>query len=412
LSNTPLVVTSQTEIKLIPKVKTFLESVSRNSKGSERAYAAGLVCFDHFLKEKYPKYNLGLIVESINKNEINIYELFDNFVAFLVNSNLSVGSIRIYVAAIRSYFGYYDIDIIPSKFKRKVKMPRCYREDEEPIDVNDIRNILLHCNNRRLKTYLLVLGSGGMRAVEALAIRLKDIDFSVSPTKIHVRKEYAKTRVSRDIYISDEGTDYLKQWIEWKYRDKGDEWTRVQDPDDLVFSVYRVKDEADPTRLYYKVIAEFQNLLAIVGLDERKEEGKQKRRKITLHSFRRFVKTVISDQTNQDYSEWFLGHSKSPYYTKKEAEKREIYATKCMRYLTFLDYTMLESAGKNIEAKLSEKEKEIHLLRQRDSLNSDAIASLSDQLSKVMQEIEIMKNRQNNVNSISRYQIPSPVVVE
>jgi integrase len=412
LSNTPLVVTSQTEIKLIPKVKTFLESVSRNSKGSERAYAAGLVCFDHFLKEKYPKYNLGLIVESINKNEINIYELFDNFVAFLVNSNLSVGSIRIYVAAIRSYFGYYDIDIIPSKFKRKVKMPRCYREDEEPIDVNDIRNILLHCNNRRLKTYLLVLGSGGMRAVEALAIRLKDIDFSVSPTKIHVRKEYAKTRVSRDIYISDEGTDYLKQWIEWKYRDKGDEWTRVQDPDDLVFSVYRVKDEADPTRLYYKVIAEFQNLLAIVGLDERKEEGKQKRRKITLHSFRRFVKTVISDQTNQDYSEWFLGHSKSPYYTKKETEKREIYATKCMRYLTFLDYTMLESAGKNIEAKLSEKEKEIHLLRQRDSLNSDAIASLSDQLSKVMQEIEIMKNRQNNVNSISRYQIPSPVVVE
>jgi integrase len=412
LSNTPLVVTSQTEIKLIPKVKTFLESVSRNSKGSERAYAAGLVCFDHFLKEKYPKYNLGLIVESINKNEINIYELFDNFVAFLVNSNLSVGSIRIYVAAIRSYFGYYDIDIIPSKFKRKVKMPRCYREDEEPIDVNDIRNILLHCNNRRLKTYLLVLGSGGMRAVEALAIRLKDIDFSVSPTKIHVRKEYAKTRVSRDIYISDEGTDYLKQWIEWKYRDKGDEWTRVQDPDDLVFSVYRVKDEADPTRLYYKVIAEFQNLLAIVGLDERKEEGKQKRRKITLHSFRRFVKTVISDQTNQDYSEWFLGHSKSPYYTKKEAEKREIYATKCMRYLTFLDYTMLESAGKNIEAKLSEKEKEIHLLRQRDSLNSDAIASLSDQLSKVMQEIEIMKNRQNNVNSISRYQIPSPVVVQ
>jgi integrase len=393
LSNTPLVVTSQTEIKLIPKVKTFLESVSRNSKGSERAYAAGLVCFDHFLKEKYPKYNLGLIVESINKNEINIYELFDNFVAFLVNSNLSVGSIRIYVAAIRSYFGYYDIDIIPSKFKRKVKMPRCYREDEEPIDVNDIRNILLHCNNRRLKTYLLVLGSGGMRAVEALAIRLKDIDFSVSPTKIHVRKEYAKTRVSRDIYISDEGTDYLKQWIEWKYRDKGDEWTRVQEPDDLVFSVYRVKDEADPTCLYYKVIAEFQNLLAIVGLDERKEEGKQKRRKITLHSFRRFVKTVISDQTNQDYSEWFLGHSKSPYYTKKEPDRREIYMTKCMKYLTFLDYTTLEASGKNIEAKLSEKEREIQLLRQRDSMNTDAIAGLSDQLTKVIQEIEILKNK-------------------
>ena len=60
----------------------------------------------------------------------------------------------------------------------------------------------------------------------------------------------------------------------------------------------------------------------------------------------------------KDYSEWFLGHSKSPYYTKKEPDRREIYATKCMKYVTFLDYTMLESTGKNIEAKLSEKEKE------------------------------------------------------
>jgi integrase len=42
-----------------------------------------------------------------------------------------------------------------------------------------------------LKSYLLILISAGMRAVEAAAIRLKDIDFSASPTKIRVRKEYA-----------------------------------------------------------------------------------------------------------------------------------------------------------------------------------------------------------------------------
>jgi hypothetical protein len=85
----------------------------------------------------------------------------------------------------------------------------------------------------------------------------------------------------------------------------------------------------------------------------------EKKKKNTLHSFRRFCKTVISDQTNQDYSEWFLGHSKSPYYTKKGPDRREIYANKCMKYLTFLDYTTLESAGKNIESKLQEKDAEI-----------------------------------------------------
>jgi len=72
--------------------------------------------------------------------------------------------------------------------------------------------------------------------------------------------------------------------------------------------VYRTKT---PTTIYVKVLTEFEKLLSVAGLDERKD-GKQRRRKITLHSFRRFVKTVISDQTNTDYSEWFLGHNKSP----------------------------------------------------------------------------------------------------
>ena len=148
----------------------------------------------------------------MRKNEISLYELFDSFIAFLLSSGLSVPSIRLYDAAIRSYFAYYDIDVIPSKFKRKVRMPKLYREDEQPIDTEDIRKILLSCNNRRLKAYLLVLASGAMRAVEGLAIRLKDIDFTVSPTIIHIRKEYAKTRVAGDIYISDEATNYLKQW--------------------------------------------------------------------------------------------------------------------------------------------------------------------------------------------------------
>ncbi len=45
-----------------------------------------------------------------------------------------------------------------------------------------------------------------------------------------------------------------------------------------------------------------------------------------------------------------------------------------------------------IKGKLSDKEKEIQLLRQRDSVNSDAIATLSDQIQKLMQEVESLKN--------------------
>jgi integrase len=322
---------------------------------------------------------------------LDVYSLVDEFITYLINSNpdLTANSIKLYIGSIRSYLAYHDIDVIPSKFKRKVKMPKVYREDEEPLDAADIRKILLACNNRRLKTYLLVLASGGMRAAEALAIRLKDIDFSVNPTKIHIRKEFVKTKVARDIYISDEATHYLKQWLEWKYNNQ--ERPLKSNPDDLVFTVYRTRD---PNVLYVKLLKEFEKLLTVAGMDERKDEGVQKRRKITPHSLRRFVKGVISDQVNQDYSEWFLGHNKSPYYTKKEHERREIYATKCMKYLTFLDYTTLEATGKNIEAKLTEKEKEIQQLRQRDATNSDAIATLSDQVMKLMVEVQKLKKYQ------------------
>jgi hypothetical protein len=64
-----------------------------------------------------------------------------------------------------------------------------------------------------------------------------------------------------------------------------------------------------------------------------------------------------------------------------------------MKYLTFLDYTTIEATGKNIEAKISEKEKEIRLLRQRDSVNTDAIANLSDQVMKLMVEVQQLKQR-------------------
>ena len=64
MSNTPLVITSQPEIKLIPKIKTFLESVSRNGKGSERAYDAALSMFWSLLEGKIPSL-------SINKSELS-----------------------------------------------------------------------------------------------------------------------------------------------------------------------------------------------------------------------------------------------------------------------------------------------------------------------------------------------------
>ena len=65
---------------------------------------------------------------------------------------------------------------------------------------------------------------------------------------------------------------------------------------------------------------------------------------ITLHSFRRFVKTTISELGYADFSEWFRGHSGSTYWTKKDSEKAEIFR-KIEPYLTFLNIPQLGRQG-------------------------------------------------------------------
>lgn len=41
-----------------------------------------------------------------------------------------------------------------------------------------------------------------------------------------------------------------------------------------------------------------------------------------------------------------------PRRRKHETMRRGVYATKCMKYLTSLDYTTLEATGKNIEIEI------------------------------------------------------------
>jgi hypothetical protein len=50
-----------------------------------------------------------------------------------------------------------------------------------------------------------------------------------------------------------------------------------------------------------------------------------------------------------------------------------------------------EITGKNIESQLLEKDKEIQLLRRHDSYNADAIVTLSDQVRKLTEQMELLR---------------------
>ncbi len=57
---------------------------------------------------------------------------------------------------------------------------------------------------------------------------------------------------------------------------------------------------------------------------------------------------------------------------------------------------LVESKGTDshaINMQLEHKDNQIHVLMDKDTINTDAIASLSDQLTKVMKEIETLKTK-------------------
>jgi TolA-binding protein len=108
-----------------------------------------------------------------------------------------------------------------------------------------------------------------------------------------------------------------------------------------------------------------------------REDGNETRRKITLHSFRRFVKSTISDLGFSDYSEWFIGHSGSTYWRKKDSEKAEIFK-KIEPYLTFLNVPQLERQGADLQTKIEELQDINQLLRNRQNEKEGQIKKLEE----------------------------------
>ena len=105
------------------------------------------------------------------------------------------------------------------------------------------------------------------------------------------------------------------------------------------------------------------------------------------------MKTTISVLGYADFSDWFIGHSGSTYWTKKDSEKAELFR-KIEPYLTFLNIPDLERQGADIQTKVEELEMLNQSLRDRDKVKDDAISQLSDQLMALSIRLQEVERRQ------------------
>ena len=389
------------------------------NKNTATEYHFRLSNFEKFITSQY---NLTIddFINNILESKLNPYEILSDFCIHLQGLGLHSSSLKNRVITVKNFLEFNDVDISPRKFKLKVKFPKNIRRITEALDKNDITNILNSCSDIKLKTYVMLLASTGMRAVEALSIRIKDIYFESSPVKITIRGEHTKTKEDRYVFLTRETVEQIQKWIDYKYRKRRicykDEKTgksveeyRIpqKNVNDFLFSVkgpYKNSfNSTNRLKIFYNtLVLQFQKTLDRNNMGS-KEEGNGNniissentnnnriRRKITLHSFRRFVKTTISDLGYADYSEWFIGHSSSTYWTKKDNEKAEIFK-KIEPYLTFLNIQQLNRQGADLETKIEELQDVNQVLREKDKMKEDVIANLSDKLIMLSERLDAVE---------------------
>lgn len=188
------------------------------STSTSKEYQKRLRSFNDFVKLTY-NHSTDILIKRLVDNDENPYDLLSRYVNYLqANNGLSALTLKQQVITAKNFLEYHDIEISPRKFKLKVKLPKAVRRNKEALTKEDIIDILNACSDIRLKTYVMLLASTGMRATEALSTRECDYDLEAAPPRVLVRGEYTKTKVDRIVYLTNEMVKQMKTWLEYKYR--------------------------------------------------------------------------------------------------------------------------------------------------------------------------------------------------
>jgi integrase len=405
-------------------LKKYIRSVSIRNEATATQYYLRLSLFEKFLKIEHST-NIDKVIQKLKNHELDPYDILNDYCIFLQNNyNLSSVTFRDKIITVKTFLEYNDIEISPRKFKLKVRIPKTVLRYKEAIDKEDIIKILNSCSDLRLKTYVMLLASTGLRATEALSIQLKDVDITTtatnsnnnSPAKLIIRGEYTKTKVDRYVFLTKEVKEQIKIWLDYKYRKRricykdkeiGKTITEYREPEkkqnELIFSLNQT-DNPKPRTLYINLVTIFEKTLDRIGMGSR-EDGNEIRREITLHSFRRFTKSTISDLGYSDYSEWYIGHAGSTYWRKKDSEKAEIFK-KIEPYLTFLNITQLTRQGADLETKVEELTTINQELRQKNMENENRIRL---QIESRDEEIQSLREEMRFLKQMVHRMIRSPV---
>jgi integrase len=373
-------------------VEDYLITVANRNTASAKVIAVYFRDYDRFNAGQTDK-----LVGQLKAKKVDVYKHLNAFVSFLLNKGtLSPRTIGFTIKAIKNFLTVCDVVIVDQKFRLNVKWAKAVKTEKQALERADVTKIISACEDIRLRTFVNFLASTGCRSTESLMLRLQDFDFTKTPIRVNIPGENTKTKQDRHTYLTGEMAGQLNTWLNFKYRErtikskdsKGNLVVRnivpVRSAGDYVFLPYR---EDRPKKVnfvvqYALMRKRFVKLIARLGYSS----------DITLHKFRHYVYTTIDGLGLNQYGEWYIGHSGSPYWNKPEQERIATFK-QIEEYLTYVDVSAIEKKNASNTAELQALQKKIRTLEDRDKQQTLLSSMLITVLAQSAKGVQFQKDQ-------------------
>jgi len=301
------------------------------------------------------------VVAKIKAGELDAVDALDRFVGRLVEMKRAPKTILTYFGAVKGFLEYEDVPLDERRLKARVILPDKYEVsvDRAPT-AEEIRRMLLRASLKG-KALITLLASSGMRIGEVQMLKVSNIDLSSKPAKVSLMAKATKTRARRLTYISEEASEFLREWL-------GD---RINSPSHYVFPHPQGEDPASKPETIDNLSAIVNRTIEKAGL-KFKMDSESARYAIHIHCLRKYFFTqCLAAGVDRGIVEGWMGHKfglDTAYLRMDEKHLAEQYL-KVMPQLTFLSETPVNSEKlsgltKEVERLNRELEERDHIIEE------------------------------------------------
>jgi integrase len=312
---------------------------------------------------------------------------------------ISAGTIKNRKVVVKNLLEILKIPFDWKLVSRGLPKPERYSNDSIPT-LAQIRKICEY-NDKRIKPIVYMMCSGGLRIGAWDHLKWKNI----VPIKRHGQivaalvEVYAGTESQYPTLITKECYCSLESWINFR-KESGE---KITGESWLMRHYWDTKEGFTHGNIMNPVKLSKDGVKGLIdsamrrqGLRKNLTSGNKRHEFMLNHSFRKWRETqlILAGLKQQDIN-ILMGHENSGmvdnYYRPWANGQQKIDDYLINEFLKASSNLSIQEESR-LQGK-SEKNKEIQLLKQNESLNSEAIESLSDRLSKALEEIELLKQK-------------------